>query len=75
MFVNLNILSFNELLRKFVFSFKTRIIESDNSLVNGIVTSTIPLLIQYGPGGVIFLTLNHNNSYFIVLGPLLLILD
>ena len=43
MFVNLNISSFNELLRKFVFSFKTRIIESDNSLVNGIVTSTISL--------------------------------
>ena len=43
MFVNLNIPSFNELLRKFVFSFKTRIIEPDNSLVNGIVTSTIPL--------------------------------
>ena len=43
MFVNLNIPSFNELLRKFVFSFKTRIIESDNSLVNGIVTSTISL--------------------------------
>ena len=29
--------------KKIVFSFKTRIIESDNSLVNGIVTSTIPL--------------------------------
>ena len=43
MFVKLNIPSCNELLRKFVFSFKTRIIESDNSLVNGIVTSTIPL--------------------------------
>ena len=43
MFVNLNIPSFNELLRKFVFSFKTKIIESDNSLVNGIVTSTISL--------------------------------
>ena len=43
MFVNLNISSFNELLRKFVFSFKTRIIESDNSLMNGIVTSTISL--------------------------------
>ena len=42
MFVNLNILSFSELLRKFVFSFKTRIIESENSFVNGIVTSTIP---------------------------------
>ena len=41
MFVILNIPSFNELLRKFVFSFKTRIIESDNSSVNGIVTSTI----------------------------------
>ena len=43
MFVNLNIPSFNELLRKFVFSFQTRIIEYDNSLVNGIVSSTIPL--------------------------------
>ena len=43
MFVNLNVLLFNELLQKFVFSFKTRIIESDNSLVNGIVTSTILL--------------------------------
>ena len=43
MFVKLYIPSFNELLRKFVFSFKTRIIESDNSLVNGIVKSTIPL--------------------------------
>ena len=42
-FVNLNILSFNELLRKFVFIFKTKIIESDNSFVNGIVTSTISL--------------------------------
>ena len=40
--VNLNILCFSELLRKFVLGFKTRIIESDNSLVNGIVTSTIP---------------------------------
>ena len=43
MFVNLNIPSFSELLQKFVFSFKTRIIKSDNSLVNGIVTSTILL--------------------------------
>ena len=43
MFVNLKIPSFNELFRKFVFSFKARIIESDNSLVNGIVTSAIPL--------------------------------
>ena len=43
MFVNLNIPSFSELLQKFVSSFKTRIIESDNSLVNLFATSTIPL--------------------------------
>ena len=43
MFVNLNIPSFGELLRKFAFKFKIRIIESDNSLVNNNVTSTIPL--------------------------------
>ena len=43
MFVNLNIPSLSELLQKCLFSFKTRIIESDNLLVNGIVTSTIPL--------------------------------
>ena len=43
MFVKKYIPSFNELLRKFVFSFKTRIVESDKSLVNVIVTSTISL--------------------------------
>ena len=44
MFVNLNIPPFSKLLQKFVFSFKTRIIESDNSLVNCIVTFPIPLV-------------------------------
>ena len=43
MFVNLNIPSFGELLRKFVFSFKSRIMNSDNQLVNGIVRSATPL--------------------------------
>ena len=43
MFVNLNIPSFSELLQKFVFNFKTRIMKFDNSLVNGIVTFTILL--------------------------------
>ena len=38
-FVNLNILSFGEQLRKSVFSFRKRIINSDNSLVHGIVNS------------------------------------
>ena len=43
MFVNLNILSFGEQLRKPVFSFRTRIINSDNSLVRGIVNSAASL--------------------------------
>ena len=43
MFVNLNILSFGKQLRKSVISFKKRIINSDNSLVHGIVNSASPL--------------------------------
>ena len=43
MFVNLNIPSFDELLRKFVYSFKSRIQDSCNSLANGIVKSSVPL--------------------------------
>ena len=43
MFVNLNILSFGELLRKSVFSFRKRIINSDISLVHGIVNSAVSL--------------------------------
>ena len=43
MFVNLNIPSFGELLPKFVFSFKSRIKNSDKILVNGIVKSATPL--------------------------------
>ena len=43
MFVNLNILSFGELLRKFVYSFKSRIQDSCNSLVNSIVKSSVSL--------------------------------
>ena len=44
MFVNLNILSFDELLRKFVFSFRSRIQDLGNSLVNGIVKSSLLLV-------------------------------
>ena len=40
MFVNLNILSIGEQLRKSDFSFRKYIINSDNSLVHGIVNST-----------------------------------
>ena len=64
MFVNLNIPSFNELLRKFVYSFKSRIQDSCNSLVNGIVKGLLcHYLVRYGPGGVIFSTHNCYNNY------------
>ena len=43
MFVKLNIPSFGELLSKFVFSFKSRIMNSDNLLVNGIIRSALTL--------------------------------
>ena len=43
MFVRLNIPCFDELLRKFVYSFKSRIQVSCNSLVNGVVKSSVPL--------------------------------
>ena len=43
MFVNLNILSLDEQLQKSVFSFRKRIINSDNSIVHGIVNSALPL--------------------------------
>ena len=43
MFVILNILCFGEQLRKSVFNFRKRIINWDNSLVHGIVTSASPL--------------------------------
>ena len=43
MFVNLNILSFGELLRKFVYSFQSRVIMSDTILLSGNFNSTAPL--------------------------------
>ena len=43
-FVNLGILSFGELLRKFVFSFKTRILMSHNSCLQSYVYTTLKFL-------------------------------
>ena len=51
MFVNLNILSFGELLRKFVYGFKFRVIMSGNILLSGILNSTAPLY-PFGLGGI-----------------------
>ena len=46
MFVNLNSLSFGEQLRKSVFSFRTRIINLDNSLVHGDIKTIIRITIN-----------------------------
>ena len=43
MFVNLNIQSFGEMMRKYIFSFRSRIIASKNNLMNGITNSIVPL--------------------------------
>ena len=51
MFVNLGILSFGELLRKFVFSLKTRISVSHNSYLQSIHNPEIPFFLKFGLGG------------------------
>ena len=43
MFVNLNIPSLDKLLQKLLYSFRSRIYDSGNSLVKGIVKSSVPL--------------------------------
>ena len=52
MFVNLNIPSYDEFLRKFVYSFRSRIQDSGNSLVNCGVMSSLPFLVKYRLCGV-----------------------
>ena len=46
MFVNLNILSFDELFRKHEFNFRNRFHDFYNSLVKGIVKSSLQLFIK-----------------------------
>ena len=53
MFVTLGILSFGELLRKFVYSFKTRISVSHNSCMQTIYNSEIPLFLKFGLDGML----------------------
>ena len=60
MFVNLNNLSFKELLRKYVYSFRNRIETDDNIIIHGIYLSQF--LLQpavYGFGGVMFCSPNY----------------
>ena len=68
MLVNLNILSFSEQLRKSIFRVRTRIINSENSLVQGIVNSASTLFRKYGPEGVMFL-IHIKCTYVLGLSP------
>ena len=61
MFVNLNIPSFCELLWKFVFSFKTKLLNLTTHWWTVLSHLLYHYLVQYGPGGMIFLTHTHNN--------------
>ena len=59
MFVCLNIPSFDELLRKYVYPFRNRLVSSQNCILISICSSTVPLYsIIYGLGGSPFLHYN-----------------
>ena len=51
MFVQLNIKSFGELLRKYVFCFTNRLILSDNSILVSICDSSVLISLAFGIGG------------------------
>ena len=55
MFVNLNIRSFDELLRMFVFGFRSRIINSNNLLISSIIQHVV-FIQACGHGGIIYYT-------------------
>ena len=57
MFVCLNIPSFDELLRKYVYSFRNRLVSSQNCILISICSSTVPLYL-YELGGSPFLHYN-----------------
>ena len=63
MFVNLNIPYFDELLQKFVYSSKSRIQDSCNSLVNGIVKSSVPLFSKIWAWWSVILNTHCYNNY------------
>ena len=50
MFVNLNILSFRELLRKYAYNFRNRLETSDNVIIRGIYLSHFHFNLEYGIG-------------------------
>ena len=60
MFVNLNIPSFGELLRKYVYNFRNRLETSDNVIIRGIYCLILHFSLAYGIGGVT--SCHHSQS-------------
>ena len=67
MFVILNIPSFGELLRKYVYSFRNRLESSENSIIRGIHLSQFLLQSSIWVGGVIFCRPNYTIILCIIL--------
>ena len=63
MFVNLNIRSFDELLRMFVFGFRSRIINSNNLLISSIYNSIYQCIQACGHGGIMYYTYLINRMF------------
>ena len=60
MFVNLNIPSFEELPRKYVYNFRNRLKTSDNVIIRGIFCLILHFSLAYGIGGVT--SCHHSQS-------------
>ena len=56
MFVNLNIRSFDEMLRIFTFGFMSRVIVSNNVLISNIYNSPCRCIQIFGLGGIAYYT-------------------
>ena len=68
MFVNLNIPSFGELLRKYVYNFRNRLESSENSIIRGIyICLSFYFNLVYGFGGVISCRHNYTIILCIIL--------
>ena len=57
MFMNLNIDSFEEMLKIFTFGFKSRVSVSNNLFIAGIYTHPVLCIQTFGPGGIMYYTL------------------
>ena len=56
MFVNLNIYSFDEMLRIFTFGFMSRATVSSNLFIRAFTTHHVVCIQTFGPGGIMYYT-------------------